>query len=130
MYYVYILASRRHGTLYIGVTNSVQKRLEEHLHARCTLLVGKDKGDNLPDLAPLADADVMVVFTRRVQLSDEQLAAGQARRPLVVDRHLVSASSRLNNSLQIMVIAANATGSTAASAFSSPTAISAAASAG
>jgi putative endonuclease len=30
MYYVYILASRRHGTLYIGVTNSPQKRLREH----------------------------------------------------------------------------------------------------
>jgi len=30
MYYVYILASRRHGTLYIGITNSLQKRLEEH----------------------------------------------------------------------------------------------------
>jgi putative endonuclease len=30
MYYVYILASRRHGTLYIGVTNSLPKRLEEH----------------------------------------------------------------------------------------------------
>jgi putative endonuclease len=30
MYYVYILASRRHGTLYIGVTNSLQKRLVEH----------------------------------------------------------------------------------------------------
>ena len=30
MYYLYILASRRHGTLYIGVTNSVRKRLEEH----------------------------------------------------------------------------------------------------
>jgi putative endonuclease len=30
MYHVYILASRRHGTLYIGVTNSLQKRLEEH----------------------------------------------------------------------------------------------------
>ena len=29
-YYIYILASRRHGTLYIGVTNSLQKRLEEH----------------------------------------------------------------------------------------------------
>jgi putative endonuclease len=29
-YYVYILASRRHGTLYIGVTNSLQKRLEQH----------------------------------------------------------------------------------------------------
>jgi putative endonuclease len=30
MYYVYILASRRHRTLYIGVTNSLQKRLAEH----------------------------------------------------------------------------------------------------
>ena len=30
MYYVYILASQRHGTLYIGVTNSLQARLELH----------------------------------------------------------------------------------------------------
>ena len=30
MYYVYILASRRHGTLYIGVTNSLSKRMELH----------------------------------------------------------------------------------------------------
>ena len=30
MYHVYILASRRHGTLYVGVTNSLQARLEQH----------------------------------------------------------------------------------------------------
>jgi putative endonuclease len=30
MFYVYILASRRHGTLYIGVTNSLQTRLQQH----------------------------------------------------------------------------------------------------
>lgn len=30
MYYVYILASGHHGTLCIGITNSLQKRLEEH----------------------------------------------------------------------------------------------------
>ena len=30
MYYVYILASRRHGTLYIGVTNSLRTRLKQH----------------------------------------------------------------------------------------------------
>jgi putative endonuclease len=30
VYYVYILASRRYGTLYIGVTNDLGKRLEQH----------------------------------------------------------------------------------------------------
>jgi putative endonuclease len=29
-YVVYILASKRHGTLYIGVTNNLSKRLGEH----------------------------------------------------------------------------------------------------
>ncbi len=34
MYYVYILASRRHGTLYIGVTNSLRARIEQHRAGR------------------------------------------------------------------------------------------------
>lgn len=29
-YFVYILASKRNGTLYIGVTNSLKKRIWEH----------------------------------------------------------------------------------------------------
>jgi len=30
MYYVYILASRKHGTLYIGITRELVRRVYEH----------------------------------------------------------------------------------------------------
>jgi len=30
MYFVYLLASRRHGTLYLGVTNDLVPRVHEH----------------------------------------------------------------------------------------------------
>ena len=29
-YWVYILASREHGTLYVGVTSSLERRVAEH----------------------------------------------------------------------------------------------------
>jgi putative endonuclease len=29
-YYVYILASRKHGTLYVGITNDIVRRVHEH----------------------------------------------------------------------------------------------------
>ncbi len=37
LYYVYILASRRNGTLYVGVTNDVMRRTWEH---KSDLIVG------------------------------------------------------------------------------------------
>lgn len=40
-YFVYILASRHHGTLYIGITNDVGARLELHRSGRGSRFVLK-----------------------------------------------------------------------------------------
>jgi putative endonuclease len=40
-YYVYILASGRNGTLYIGVTNNLRTRLEQHRSGRGSEFVKK-----------------------------------------------------------------------------------------
>jgi len=40
-YYVYILASGRHGTLYIDVTNNLRIRLEQHRNDRGSEFVKK-----------------------------------------------------------------------------------------
>jgi len=39
--YVYILASRKHGTLYIGVTNNVARRVWEHRQGLGSRFVAK-----------------------------------------------------------------------------------------
>jgi putative endonuclease len=41
MYHVYILASGRHGTLYVGITNSLRKRLEQHRRGQGSAFVKK-----------------------------------------------------------------------------------------
>ena len=43
MYYVYMLASSRHGTLYVGVTNSIRTRLEQHRAGTGSKFVAKYK---------------------------------------------------------------------------------------
>jgi putative endonuclease len=47
MYAVYILASGKHGTLYIGVTNNVRQRLEQHRSGLGSKFVKKYKIDKL-----------------------------------------------------------------------------------
>jgi len=40
-YYVYILTSRKRGTLYIGVTNNIARRVWEHRQGRAPLALTK-----------------------------------------------------------------------------------------
>jgi len=35
MWYVYVLSSKSDGTLYVGSTNDLKRRLEEHRQGRC-----------------------------------------------------------------------------------------------
>lgn len=46
-YYVYIMASKRNGTLYIGVTNNVARRAYEHKNGLLEGFTKKYKIDNL-----------------------------------------------------------------------------------
>ena len=51
-YHVYILASRKHGTLYIGVTNNIARRVWEHRQGRGSQFVKKYRVTRLVYLEP------------------------------------------------------------------------------
>ncbi|MFP4057832.1 MAG: ThuA domain-containing protein [Candidatus Brocadiia bacterium] len=57
---------------------TLRGHLESQYHVACTLSRGKDKGRELPGLEALDEADVLVVFCRRMRLPDDQLARIQA----------------------------------------------------
>lgn len=65
-YYVYILASKRNGTLYIGVTNDLERRLYEHKN---NLLEGFTNKYNVHHLVYYEDVnDIQSSLQREKQL--------------------------------------------------------------
>jgi putative endonuclease len=65
-YYVYILASKRNGTLYIGVTNDLERRLYEH---RNNLIEGFTNKYNVHHLVYYDDVnDIQAALQREKQL--------------------------------------------------------------
>ncbi len=65
-YYVYILASKRNGTLYIGVTSNLVKRIYEHKNK---LIEGFTKKYNVDKLVYYEEtSDINVAIKREKQL--------------------------------------------------------------
>ena len=65
-YYVYILASKRNGTLYIGVTNDLERRLYEHKN---NLIEGFTNKYNVHHLVYYEDVnDIQSALQREKQL--------------------------------------------------------------
>ncbi len=64
--YVYILASKRNGTLYIGVTSSLVKRVYEH---KCNLVEGFTKKYKVHHLVYFEEhEDIQQAITREKQI--------------------------------------------------------------
>ena len=68
MYHVYLLASRRHGTLYVGVTSDLIRRLHQH---RESLADGFTKRYGVKRLVWFeSTSDVMAAIRREKQLKN------------------------------------------------------------
>ncbi len=67
-YYVYILASKKNGTLYIGVTNNLERRIYEHKNA---LVRGFSKKYKVHNLVYYEETnDVYAALEREKQLKN------------------------------------------------------------
>lgn len=66
MYYVYILASKYKGTLYIGVTSNLLKRIYEHKHK---LITGFTSSYDVDKLVYFEETeDIPIAINREKQL--------------------------------------------------------------
>lgn len=71
-YYVYILASRKRGTLYIGVTNNIGRRVSEHRDGFGSKFARRYKVHRLVHIEPFDD--IMDAIQREKRLKEWQRA--------------------------------------------------------
>jgi putative endonuclease len=66
-YYVYILASKRNGTLYIGVTSNLAKRIYEHKHELIGGFTKKYNVDRLVYYETTEDVESAILREKRLK---------------------------------------------------------------
>jgi putative endonuclease len=80
-YYVYILASKRNGTLYVGMTNNLQRRIYEHKN---NLIKGFTEKYNIHNLVYYEETnDVKVAIEREKQIK----SWSRKKKLLLIDRN-------------------------------------------
>ncbi len=67
VYYVYILASRMNGTLYVGVTNDLARRVFEHCHEVGVGFTKKHKVTRLVYAEPFTDVEEAIAQEKRLK---------------------------------------------------------------
>jgi len=66
-YYVYILASGRHGTLYVGVTNDLIRRVYEHKEGFVDSFTGKYGVSTLVYFECVGDIEQAILREKRLK---------------------------------------------------------------
>jgi putative endonuclease len=66
-YYVYILASGRYGTLYIGVTNDIRSRIEQHRAGLGSQFVSKYKIHRLVHVETFATPEEAIAREKQLK---------------------------------------------------------------
>jgi putative endonuclease len=66
-YFTYILASKRNGTLYIGITNNLLKRVQEHKNKEASVFTKKYKIDKLVYYEECNDVNAAIMREKQLK---------------------------------------------------------------
>ena len=67
LYFVYMLASRRHGTLYVGVTNDLYRRVLEHRDGEGSKFTERYRVHELVWYEPFPDIEVAIAREKAIK---------------------------------------------------------------
>ncbi|HVI31385.1 GIY-YIG nuclease family protein [Phenylobacterium sp.] len=66
-YWVYILSSRRHGTIYVGVTNSLERRVAEHKAGQVSGFTSRYGVDRLVWFRGFGEVTEAIAFEKKLK---------------------------------------------------------------
>jgi putative endonuclease len=67
VFHVYLLASRKHGTLYLGVTNDLARRIYEHREGLTPGFTSRYSVNRLVWFEPFADAPSAIAREKQIK---------------------------------------------------------------